>query len=399
MVFLGLLGNLKVGLAIQDPTTVSLNPALSHQIVGKDIFVDVVISNIANLNFWEFKLYYETNSLNALDATEGPFLKSHSDVTIFIINQINDAYNSTHGLVWVTGFAYGTRPATGNVVLATIKFRGTNSGTSHIALAYPEFPYPVVLCNTNSEIVPCTTTTGADVLIVGPESVPLDITIDVGPLYFAEEQAELYIMTTYRGIPLTPTSINAVLYNPDGESMSLAPQPISTGFYKATYTMPSDAPSGTWAIVVEATYLTDDLQAHGISFKTFLLSLTLNSKLVSIEDTVAWIQTNVGLLKTDISNLKMRVTAIEGSTATIQTTLGTIQGTITSVSNNIATIRTDLGTVKLDVSTVKTNTLPKGDWTTTGLYVSLGLLVPTVIVLVVLYLYMRARFRSGTVPS
>jgi hypothetical protein len=435
MIFLGLFGSSKIGLAAPDSTTVSLDPVFSREVIGNDISVDVVISNVANLYRWEFKIFYETNSLNAISVTEGPFLKSFAgpDGTYFATHWINDAYNSTHGIVWAWAIMYRMppQPATGSGVLATVKFRGSAGGASHMTLDYPGFAYPVKLSDSYSNSIPCTATTGADVLIAGPETAPLDINVDVGTLYFAREQVEFYVMTTYHGIPVTPTFMNARLYNPDGEFMSLTPQMISPGFYEMTYIMPSDASPGTWAIVVEACYLTDDLEAYGTSFKTCQISSTLstmqgtitsisnniatirtdigtiktdistlNSRLIQIDDTVALIQTNVGLLQTDVSNLQLHVTAIEGSTATIQTTLGTMQGTITSISNNIATIRTDIGTVKVDISNVKANTTPNAvDWTTIGLYVSMALLVSIAIVLVVLYLYMRARFRSGEVPG
>lgn len=386
MIFLGLFGSLKIGFATPDSTTVSLNPVFSREVVGNDISVDIVISNVVNLYRWEFKLFYETNSLNAISVTEGPFLKLFAGPsgTYFATHWINDAYNSTHGIVWAWAIMtqMPPQPATGSGVLATVKFRGSDGGASHMALDYPGFAYPVKLSDTYLNSIPCTTTTGADVLIAGPETAPLDINVDVGTLYFAGEHVEFYVMTTYHGVPVTPTFMNARLYNPDGESMPLVPQAISTGFYKVTYTMPSDASPGTWAIMVEAGYLTNALQAYGTSFKTYQFSSTLNA------------------LITNVSNLQMRVTAIEGSTATIQTTLGTIQGTITSINNNIATIRTDIGTVKLDVSTVKINTMPKGaDWTTMGLYISLALLATIVVVLVVLYIYMRARFRIEAATS
>jgi hypothetical protein len=377
MVFLGLFGSSKISLAISEGTIVWLNPPLDRGAVGNDVSVNVMISDVANLHSWEFKLFYETNCLNAYSVTEGPFLKSFAGVsgTYFGIYQMNDAYNSTHGLVWAYCVMLGTpsQPATGGGVLATVKFRCSDSGTSHLALDYPGLTYPAKLKDTDSISIPCITSEGIDVLVV--ESVPLDISIDVGALYFPEEQVEWYIMTTYRGVSVTPTQINAILYNPDGESMSLVPQAISTGFYKATYTMPSDASSGTWAIVIEATYSADTFEAQGTSFKTYLLSSTLNS-------------------------LQLHVTAIEGSTATIQTTLGTIEGRIISINGNIATIQTNIGIIKADISTVKANTTPKAvDWTTIGLDISLALLASIAVVLVVLYLYLRARFRSETVPS
>jgi len=373
MIFLGLFGSSKIGLAAPTSTVVSLTPSVSSEVVGNDILVNVMISNVANLYMWEFKVFYETNCLNAIDVTEGPFFKSSGGSgTYFKIQQINDAYNSTHGLVWAYNFIIGAHPASGSGVLATIKFRGTIVGKSHMALACPGSPYPVALVTMEFKEIPCTTTTGADIFIEEPPL--LDVAIDVGTLYFAGEQVNFYVMTTYHGVSVTPTQINAVLYNPDGKSVSLVPQAISTGFYKVTYTMPSDASPGTWAIVVEATYFTDLIQTHGKSFKTYMLSSTLNS-------------------------LQARVISIQGSTATIQTTLGTIQGTITSINNNIATIQTNIGTIRVDISTIRANTTPKTDWTAIGLYVSLALLVSIAVVLVVLYIYLRARFRSWEAAS
>jgi len=405
IIFLGILGSSKIGFAAPDPATVWLDPAFSLKLVNEDISLNVRISNVANLYCWEFKLFYETNSLNVLEITEGPFLKSFAGTsgTRFVIREINDAYNSTHGLVcaYCSMINYPQHGyATGDGVLATVKFRCSDDGKSHLSLDYPEFTYPVMLTYMNGVTIPCTTTSGTNVLVVGPETAPLDVNIDLGPLYFPNEQVECFVMTTYHGALVTPTRLSAMVYNPDGESVPLEPELISIGFYRLTFTMPPDALSGTWAIIVEATFFTDAIQAHGTSFKTCMVSLTLNSKLVHIEDTVAWIQTSVGLIRTDISDLDLRVTEIEGDTATIQTTLGTMQGTITSINNNIATIRTDIGIIKVDISNIKANTAPKAvDWTMIGLYISLALLVSIAIVLVVLYLYLRARFRSGEVLS
>lgn len=378
VIFLGFFGSLKIGSAAPASAVVALDPVVSCEVVGNDLSVDVKISNVANLYFWEFQAFYETDCLDAINVVEGAFLKSFADShgTHFAVLQINDAYNSTHGFVWAYCLMNGepSQPATGNGVLATIKFRGTAGGMSHIFLAFPGSAYPVDLKDRHANVIPCTTTAGVDALIIGPESVPLDIDIDVGALYFAGEQVEFYILTTYRGVSVTPTYISAKLYNPDGESVSLNPQVISTGFYKVTYTMPLDASSGTWAIVVEATHLTDAIQTHGTSFKTYLFSSTLDS-------------------------LQARVISIQGSTATIQTSLGTIQGTITSINNNIATIQTNIGIIRTDISTIKANTTPTTDWTTIGLYISLAFLVSIAIVLVVLYLYLRARFPAETAQS
>jgi len=342
MTFLGFFGTLQIR-AANPETTVSL-PALSRAMVGEDFAVNVTISNVVDLRIWEFKLFYETKFINALKVKEGPFLKGFADddKTYFWVKEINDAYNGTYGLVW----AYCALPlysAAGSGTLATIDFKGTDAGTAHMTLEWP-----VKLSDSNMHLIDCSVTNG-EVLVAWPE--PLDINVDIGAIYFPGELVESFIMTTFHGIFVTPTSMNTTLYNPEGEAIQLAPEQVAQGFYKATYTMPSDASPGTYAIKVKATYVTDSVQALGTFFKTWQLSSTLNSKLVYLEGTVLWIKTNVG-------------------------------------------------TIKVDLSTVITNTTPKAvDWNTIGLYISLALLASIAVVLAVLYFYLRARFRSGAVPS
>jgi len=404
VVLASLFASSRTVVASPSQATVWLDPMYSNKMIGDDVYVNIRISNVANLYYWDIKLFYETHSLNALEITEGPFLESFAGTsgTSFTVHQIDDAYNSTHGFVRVSCSMinmpqYGQ--ASGDGVLATVKFKGSDSRGSHLTLTYPGSLYPVVLTHMNGIPLPCTMT-GADVLIVGPDSVPLDINVDAGSFYFPGEQVECFVTTTYRGLWVTATKVNAVLNNPQGQTTTLTPQLVSAGLYKLAFSMPSTATSGTWVVVIEAFYISDAIQAYGTAFKTCMLSSALNSKLVYIEDTVAILETNLGLIQTDISSLQLQVTSIQGNTATIQTTLGTIQGTITSINGNVATIRTDVGTVKADISTIKTNTTPQAvDWTTIGLYISLALLVSIAIVLVVLYLYLRARFRSGEVSS
>jgi len=440
MTLLCLFGTLQINSVFAAGTTVSLPPS-TNGAVGMDFGVDVTISDVVGLHTWEFKLFYETDCINAVKVTEGPFMKAFANgySTYFTVIEINDAYNSTHGLVWAScSLPYFS--ATGSGTLATVYFEGVDTGTADMALE------TVKLKDSDWQTISCVVTDG-EVVVAWPET--LDINTDMGTIYFSGEQVECFILTTFHGLSVTPTSISTMLYDPEGGSTQLTPEQVSTGFYKVTHTIPSDASSGTYAIKVEATYVTDSVQACGASFKTWLLSSTLNSKLVSIDDTVAWIKTNVGLLQTDVSNLNLQVTSIEDSTATIQTNLGTLQGTITSINNNVATIQTsigtvqttlgtlqgtitsiynnvatvqtnlgtlqgtitsinnnvatiqtDVGTIKVDLSTVKSYTTPKAvDWTAIGLYISLALLVSIAVVLVVLYFYLRARFRSGTVPS
>ena len=237
----------------------------------------------------------------------------------------------------------------------------------------------------------------------------LDIAMDVGSIHFKGEMAEFYIIVSLLGEP-TDAEISAILYYNGTlyEDLGAFVEPVATGVYRVPYAIPTDAPTGTYVLVVKASYLT----LKGASLKSFLLNPTLtgwnallisidgavgtiktdvglievklddiNAKLVSVEGniatisstigliqtdistingkltaingTLATIQTDIGLIQADITDIQLEVTEINGNTATIQTTLGTIEGTITSIEEDIATIETDVGTVKTDISKVK----------------------------------------------
>ena len=198
---------------------------------------------------------------------------------------------------------------------------------------------------------------------------PLDVSIDVGAMHFMGEIAEFYAQTTFKGQAVNATITSAVLYKPDGTTEPLVPLWIATGLYKIAYTIPGNG-TGTYTLVITASYVTDTVEAYGTSFKCFLVSQELtnvvltiqtingdivdivipnlgtikanltaiNAQLISINGTVVWIKTNLGLAITDIQTIQLRVTAINGTTATIHSILGVMNGTITSIRDNVATI-------------------------------------------------------------
>jgi len=77
----------------------------------------------------------------------------------------------------------------------------------------------------------------------------------------------------------------------------------------------------------------------------------LDARLVSLEGTIATIDTNVGLVKTSVDAINATVTSIDDGIATVQTSLGTLTGTVTTISGDIATVKTDIGTVLAKVTT------------------------------------------------
>jgi len=214
----------------------------------------------------------------------------------------------------------------------------------------------------------------------------LDVQVSVGQIHFNGEIAEFYILISYLGKLVENATVNATLYFNATAYANLTDsvQNVSPGLYMVSYTIPLDAPAGTYAMVVEATKKIDCQTLYGAALATFLLSPTLtswnawiiqlqedvaviktdlgiiktsleevNAKLVSIDGRIATIETDIGIIKADVDVIKLKLTSIEGNIATISTVLGEINGTLISISNDIATIKTDIGEIKISIQGLK----------------------------------------------
>lgn len=211
------------------------------------------------------------------------------------------------------------------------------------------------------------------------EIAQLDVQVDVGTIRFRGELVEFYVQTALKGHAIEATSLSAKLYGPDGE-LAYYQYPtnitaVAIGFYKIVYTIPADADVGTYALVVDAEYVSDTVQASGTSFKSFTISETLttiNAHITEIKNGIATIVIpDLGLIKLNLTAINatldkifIEVLAINGTVATLQTTLGTMNGTIVEIKNGIATIVVPrLGQIQTDVSsligTQKTWTIPQ----------------------------------------
>ena len=194
------------------------------------------------------------------------------------------------------------------------------------------------------------------------DETPLDIKIDVGTTYYVGQTAVFYAQTVYGGQPVNSTIVSAVLHEPDGSAENLTLQQVATGLYMAQYS--TENSTGTYALVIEADYVTDIIQASGTSFKCFLVSDTLslmNRQVAEIKDGIATVLTDLGSVKLNLTainatleNIFLNITAINETTATIETTIGMMDGKITSIDGNVATILVPgLGQIKADVSKLK----------------------------------------------
>jgi hypothetical protein len=115
-----------------ESTRVFLDPTgQTVSAVGDSFAVNVSVAGVSNLYGYQFKLYYDSTILNGTgQPTEGSFLKSGGGQTFFYIASFTDHYNSTYGVVWITGTLTGSVPGvSGGGVLVTIEFKSLTVAT------------------------------------------------------------------------------------------------------------------------------------------------------------------------------------------------------------------------------------------------------------------------------
>ncbi|MGQ9460226.1 MAG: cohesin domain-containing protein [Candidatus Bathyarchaeaceae archaeon] len=140
--------------------------------VGMTFTMNVSISNVTNLYGYEFMLWYNTTLLDGVKVELPPnhFLTPSESNKIFVAKrEIDDDFNTTHGLVWVIATLLNPEsPKNGSGILATITFNGrTSGGPSPLKLHYPGFVYPVKLSDPEANPIPCTAIDGTVEVIPG----------------------------------------------------------------------------------------------------------------------------------------------------------------------------------------------------------------------------------------
>jgi hypothetical protein len=175
--------------------------------------------------------------------------------------------------------------------------------------------------------------------------VTMDVEMDVGSVHFRGELAEFYVLVSVLGEPVD-ADIIAILYHNGTFYADLSPsvEYVAKGLYRVSYTIPTEAPTGTYALVVETSYLS----LRGTSLKSFLLSPTLTGTLISLNGTVAWIKTEIGIIEG-------RITSIEGRIATLETDIGTVKTILEGwTGGTTSPISTPLGDFQILVLTTST---------------------------------------------
>jgi len=255
---------------------------------------------------------------------------------------------------------------------------GTGNITEHTYTDVSE--YPVTLTVTDDEGL--TNSTTDTVMISRHEGGVLDIEMDVGSIHFPGELAEFYVLTSFMGEPVD-AEISVTLYHKGTapEPLTGDVEPVAEGLYRVPYTIHPTASSGTYVLVVKASFSA----ARGISVKSFLLSETLTGwdpLLISIDENVGTIRTDVGSIDVKLDSINATLVSIENTTVTINSTIGeltasvyTISATITSIEDwgeaggILVTIETDIGAIQTNIDAINlklteiNETVAIVDWT------------------------------------
>ncbi len=106
----------------------------------------------------------------------------------------------------------------------------------------------------------------------------------------------------------------------------------------------------------------------GVEVASAFLTIVENALLVDIQDEIVTIIIpDLGVVMANLTEINGRLVSVQGTVATIETDLGTIEADLTdinarlvSIEGNVATIETDLGTIEADVSDIQAEVVPTG---------------------------------------
>lgn len=112
-------------------------------------------------------------------------------------------------------------------------------------------------------------------VIPGPAAVSL--TVSVGAIYFPGDTAVVYVLSTANGSPANAGTATLLLLLPNGTSRNLALVSVSTGVYKASYTVPGKNSIGTYGLVASSQLTGANASALG-SFEVKPTWLQSNSR-------------------------------------------------------------------------------------------------------------------------
>lgn len=161
-------------------TTIFVDPPTGTAEVGQAFFVNIRITDVADLYCWEFKLGWDPSILDAIKVSEENFLKQGGDT--FFAKKINN----TQGYVLVDCTLFGdVAGVNGSGTLASIEFYAEAQGESVLDL------YDTILINSLEQSITHTANNGFFVIPDIPQIIilPLFMALTMLAIIFAKKRS------------------------------------------------------------------------------------------------------------------------------------------------------------------------------------------------------------------
>jgi len=272
--------------AVAAETTVYVSPRRTTGLDIEETFsVNISVSDVSNLQGWQFLLYYESSVINAIltrdpesgnytQVLEGPFLKAGGE-TFLVVADFTDNFNATHGRIIAACLLLGAAgdPQSGSGTLATISFEAKAIGNSILDLKTDPPYIDAGLVGGDGKEIPHLTVAGSahvglyDIAITSltpSKTVTNDTTLNI-PVT-VENQGETPVTSDVTlSITGNPPQTRTITDLPGGEAIILnytwdtTPVPLGTYILTAEATLEGDVdptdntypPLGTIITVIE----------------------------------------------------------------------------------------------------------------------------------------------------
>jgi len=148
----------------------------------------------------------------------------------------------------------------------------------------------------------------------------LVIAIDGGVLQFPGETAVFYFTTTANGNVVNPTNMTVTIYFPNNvNNMVLTPTQVTTGVFMVSWTIPANAVTGFYALVVSASYQYGTF--GGLAVKGFEISQGLQNNQNQIMTGIGGLSSQLSSVEANILTKLYNTTAIAASPAVVTSAL------------------------------------------------------------------------------
>jgi hypothetical protein len=161
------------------------------------------------------------------------------------------------------------------------------------------------------------------------------ISIDGGALHFPGETTVWYVTTTVNGALANMDSLTTTLYLPGGvNTISLTPTNVGTGVYTVTYTVPDDALTGFYALVVNASYSGGTFR--GAAVKGFEVSAGLQGMQGNILMAIGGLSEQLSTIESNV------LSALSSMNSLVSSVNSSLSGQLTGISGQVSSAQSNL---------------------------------------------------------